>query len=63
MGKKKKKKKKGVPKMRDPFALEAKMQTGGGYHRHPKWEESKNACRGKVDIEAEMEDELGPDEK
>jgi len=51
--KKKKKKKKGKIKRRNPFALEGLMQTGGGYHRHPKWEESRNACRGKVEIPEE----------
>ncbi len=51
--KKKKKKKLGTPKQRNPYTLEARIRNGGGFHQHPKREESRNACRGKVDIPKE----------
>lgn len=30
---------------RNPFALLARMRNGAGYHKHPKWEASRNACK------------------
>ena len=45
------KKKKGAPKRRNPFALEAKMRSGGGFHGQgrPDKQESRTCCRGRID--------------
>lgn len=56
--KKRKKKKKKTLKRRDPFALIASMRQGAGSHGRgrPDKEESKTACRKKVDINDHLEE-------
>ena len=43
-------------KRRNPYALDAKMRSGAGFHKHPAREESRNACRGRVSPDLINED-------
>ena len=55
--KKKKKKRLGPARRRNPFALIAKMRSSAGSHGHPAKEESKRACRGRVNIDDHVEED------
>jgi hypothetical protein len=44
-------------KHRNPYALLARMRNGAGYHRHPKWEASRNACKKPLKEENDQEAE------
>lgn len=61
---KRKSRKKKEPKRRNPYALIASMRTGAGPHGkgHPGKEQSRNACRGRIDIQNYLEDEEDDDE-
>lgn len=61
MPKKRKKRKKrvGPPKRRNPYALIASMRSGAGFHGkgRPDKEASRTACRGRMDVEDYLDEE------
>ena len=43
-------------KRRNPYALEASMRSGAGFHGHPARKESRNKCRTPIEVIKEDED-------
>ena len=43
--------------------LDQEEQSSKRYKRHPKWGESKRACRGQIDVDTEYESWVDPEEE
>ena len=41
----------------NPIYMETKMKNGGGFHKHPKWEEGRKVCRRRIDLNNVMEEQ------